>query len=333
MQRGAETVHAANPNVLVILSGIGFDTDLLFLRNRPVSVSFSRKLVFELHWYGFSDGHGAWVNENLNQVCGKISRQKTRMLDHGFPLFFSEFGMDERGTNEGDDRFLTCFLGWAAENDLDFALWSLQGSYYLRQGVKDMEEYFGLLDRSWSGIRNSTFLQRVSAIQSPFRGSTLTRVPHPSPPEVAAILRMILNVLAGPGPRETNLPIIMFHPLTGLCVTRTTSRALPLKLGHCTQPQSWIYTPRKKLLLTGTREYLQSGNQGRPAMVGRNNASSWEMISDSRMHIATEVGQTIGCLDVDGKNNLIMSGCKCLRGDMSCDPSSQWFRLVESTRR
>ncbi|KAI4340674.1 hypothetical protein MLD38_025484 [Melastoma candidum] len=309
MERGAETVHAANHKVLVILSGLGFDMDLLFLRDRPVRVSFSRKLVFELHWYSFSDSRDAWVDENLNQVCGRISRQKTRMsgyvLDNGFPLFLSEFGIDERGTNENDNRFLTCFLGWAAENDLDFALWSLQGSYYFRQGVRDMEEFFGVLDRSWTGIRNSTFLQRVSAIQSPFRG---------------------------PGLQDTNLPVIIFHPLTGQCVVRMTSRSQSLKLGPCMQPQAWIYTPRKKLLLLGTREYLLSGGLGRPVTVGQGNTSSWATISDSGMHIATEVGRAIGCLDVDREMNVVVSGCKCLSGDRACDPSSQWFRLVDSSR-
>ncbi|KAI4302088.1 hypothetical protein MLD38_037876 [Melastoma candidum] len=32
------------------------------------------------------------------------------VLNHGFPLFLNEFRNDERGTNEKNNRFLTCFL-------------------------------------------------------------------------------------------------------------------------------------------------------------------------------------------------------------------------------
>lgn len=78
MEKGAEAVHAANPNVLVILSGLSYDKDLSFLRDRQVNLSFSGKLVFEVHWYGFSDGQ-AWSSENSNQVCGRVVGNFNRM--------------------------------------------------------------------------------------------------------------------------------------------------------------------------------------------------------------------------------------------------------------
>lgn len=181
MQQGAEAVHAANPDVLVILSGLSYDLDLTFLKNRPVKLSFSGKLVFEVHWYGFTDGQ-AWVSGNPNQVCAQVVTNMMRrsgfLLDQGYPLFVSEFGADLRGTNVNDNRYLNCFLGWAAELDLDWAYWTLVGSYYLREGVVGLNEYYGLYNWNWSEIRNSSFLQRISALQSPLRGThhTHTRV-------------------------------------------------------------------------------------------------------------------------------------------------------------
>jgi hypothetical protein len=41
------------------------------------------------------------------------------LLDQGWPLFVSEFGMNMRGNNVDDDRYVNCFLAWAAELDLD----------------------------------------------------------------------------------------------------------------------------------------------------------------------------------------------------------------------
>jgi len=175
MPKGAEVVHAANPNVLVILSGLNFDTDLSFITNQPVKLTFNGKLVFEEHWYSFSDTQ-AWSLENPNQVCGQVTSSFVRksgfLLDQGWPLFVSEFGLDLRGTNVNHNRFFNCFMAVVAELDLDWAYWTLAGSYYIKQGVVDVDENFGVLSWNWSQVRNTSFLQRISAIQFPFQGIT-----------------------------------------------------------------------------------------------------------------------------------------------------------------
>ncbi|KDP26669.1 hypothetical protein JCGZ_17827 [Jatropha curcas] len=311
MEKGAEAVHSANPDVLVILSGLNYDKDLSFLRNRPVNLTFTGKLVFEVHWYGFSDGQ-AWKNGNPNQVCGRVTSNMMRMsgylLDQGWPLFVSEFGIDQRGTNVNDNRYLGCFLGWAAELDLDWALWTLVGSYYLREGVLGLNEYYGVLNWNWCDIRNSSFLQQISALQSPFQG---------------------------PGVSESNLHKVIFHPLTGLCVQRK-SMLEPLKLGPCTDSEAWRYTPQKILSLKGTYFCLQADELGKPAKLGvicTDSDSKWDVISDSNMHLSSKIsnGTTI-CLDVDSNNTIVINTCKCLSRDNTCDPGSQWFKLVNSTR-
>lgn len=176
MQRGAEAVHSANPELLVILSGLSFDRDLSFVKTQPVNLTFTGKLVYEVHWYAFSDG-SAWESGNSNQVCGRVVNNFMKMsgflLEQGLlpvPLFVSEFGVDQRGTNVNDNRYLSCFLAVAAEFDLDWAIWTLVGSYYLREGVVGLNEFYGLLDWNWCAVRNSTFIQRISALQSPFQG-------------------------------------------------------------------------------------------------------------------------------------------------------------------
>ena len=174
MPKGAEAVHAANPDVLVILSGLNFDTDLSFLQNQPVKLTFNGKLVFEVHRYSFGD---PWESGNPNQVCGQITgdimRKSGFLLDQGWPLFLSEFGVDMRGTSVRDNRYFNCFMAMLAELDLDWALWTLVGSYYFREGVVGVIEYYGVLNPDWSQARNTSFLQRISAIQPPFRGKIL----------------------------------------------------------------------------------------------------------------------------------------------------------------
>ncbi|KAK9751125.1 hypothetical protein RND81_02G244000 [Saponaria officinalis] len=170
MQQGAEAVHRANPNVLVILSGLYFDKDLSFLRTKPVTLSFKSKIVFEVHWYAFSDA-STWKDGNPDEVCRRVVAYNMKMsgflLDQGYPLFVSEWGADLRGTDIKDNRYLNCILTWLKEHDLDWALWSLVGSYYLRGGVAGVVEYYGVLDSDWRNVRSSSFMDRISAIQSP----------------------------------------------------------------------------------------------------------------------------------------------------------------------
>ncbi|PON42299.1 1,4-alpha-glucan-branching enzyme [Parasponia andersonii] len=293
MQRGAEAVHSANPDVLVILSGLSYDKDLSFVRNRPVSLTFSGKLVFEVHWYAFTDG-SAWESGNPNQVCGTVVNNMMRtsgfLLEKGFPLFVSEFGVDQRGTNVNDNRYLNCFLALAAELDLDWALWTLVGSYYYRQGVIGMSENYGVLNWDWDATRNSSLLQKISALQYPFQG---------------------------------------------LCVLRK-SMFDPLTLGPCSSSDGWYYSPQKKLTIKGTYFCLQAVAVGKAARLSikcTESDSNWETISDSKLQLSAKVsnGDSV-CLDIDSANNVITNICKCVSRDNSCDPASQWFKLVDSTR-
>ncbi|OMO81585.1 hypothetical protein COLO4_23500 [Corchorus olitorius] len=244
MQKGAEAVHSANPNVLIILSGLNYDTELSFIKNRAVNLTFTGKLVFEVHWYGFTDGE-AWLTGNPNQVCGRVAKDVMNragyLVDQGYPLFVSEYGVDQRGTNVNDNRYLNCFLGFAAELDLDWALWTLVGSYYLREGVIGMNEYYGILNWNWCEIRNESFIDRIHALQSPFQG---------------------------PGLSETRVHKVIFHPATGLCVLRK-SYFEPLRLGPCTDSEAWTYSPQKNLLIKGTYFCLQADESGTTAKLAQ----------------------------------------------------------------
>ncbi|CAF2051048.1 unnamed protein product, partial [Brassica napus] len=283
MQQGAEAVHSANKNVLVIMSGLSFDTDLSFLMPRPVHLSFTGKLVFELHWYSFSDGN-SWSTNNSNDNCGQVLNRIRNnggfLLNQGFPLFLSEIGIDERGGNVNDDRYFGCLTGWAAKNDVDWSLWALTGTYYLRLGVVGLNEYYGVLDSDWISVRNSSFLQKIYLLQS---------------------------TLQGPGPR-TDAYNLVFHPLTGLCLV-------------CSLKDTAMLT-----LVTDQKI-------GLPCLGRVVRESRWQTISASRMHLALTTSKNNSlCLDVDATNNILANPCKCLSKDSSCQPMSQWFKIINATR-
>ncbi|GAV85791.1 Cellulase domain-containing protein [Cephalotus follicularis] len=309
MQKGSEAVHSANPKVLVILSGLSFDTDLSFLHDRSVNLSFTGKLVFEMHRYAFTDG-SSWVNGNLNEVCGRLvstlNRTSLFLLDKGWPLFVSEFGGDERGTNVNDNRFLNCFHAVLAEHDLDWALWTLSGSYYLREGALGVDEAYGVFSYNWCDTRNATYINRLSGLQVQFQG---------------------------PGLPTTNAYKVIFHPSTGLCVLRRSLKD-PLILGHCNESDAWSYTTQKIISPKKSHACLQADAVGKPAKLGKictDSRSIWNMISDSKMQLSSiATDGTSVCLDIDSNNTIVTNKCKCLSQDTTCDPVSQWFKLVDT---
>ncbi|PAN38719.1 hypothetical protein PAHAL_7G192000 [Panicum hallii] len=322
MQRGAEAVHAANPRVLVILSGLSFDNDLAFLNSRPVNLSFAGKAAFEVHWYSFSNSQ-EWSSGNANQACARVSAGVTRralyLLDRGWPVILSEFGVDNRGVNANDNRYYGCAAAVAADLDLDWALWALQGSYYLREGVLGLDEVYGVLDWSWCKPRNATALRRVQALQRPLRG---------------------------PGLAEAAPYTVLFHPMTGMCVVRRRSLAeQTLELGPCNETEAWAYSAQEQRLALrdSPQMCLRAEGAGRAASLGASCADAmarWRLVSDSKLHVAVNAtasssaagGGTL-CLDVgaDGRS-VVTNPCRCLSADNSCDPESQWFKLVTSTR-
>ncbi|CAH8316892.1 unnamed protein product [Eruca vesicaria subsp. sativa] len=306
MPKGAEAVHAANPKVLVILSGIDFDTNLSFLRDRFFNVSFTDKLVFEQHWYSFSHEGNTWVKHNSNDNCAQISGRVTHsggfLLDRGFPLILSEFGTDERGVDVNGNRYMNCLVAWAAEKDLDWAVWALTGDYYLRTGTKHMGETYGLLDASWKNVRNSTYLQKLSGIQQPLRG---------------------------PGLQDKKL---ILHPHTGLCVTNSHSGNVPtLRLELCTKSEPSTFNPKEGIVWINKMCVEAPDVAGQKVKLGvGTKCSKLGQISATKMHMSFKTSNgLLLCLDVDERDNSIVANpCKCLTKDASCDPASQWFKVL-----
>jgi hypothetical protein len=130
----------------------------------------------------------------------------------------------------------------------------------------------------------------------------------------------------------------MFHPATGQCVTWKLGHQL--QLGSCDQSTAWKYTEEGNIKLIKVDGCVKAGGIGEPTSIvfGYNCAQEkWEQVSASKMHLAS-MSDTDGegnrlCLDVgdDGKT-MVTKPCKCLSDDHNCDPTSQWFKLVNSTR-
>ncbi|XP_074562894.1 glycosyl hydrolase 5 family protein-like [Curcuma longa] len=273
------------------------------------SFLFASKFVFEVHWYGFTDGE-AWVEGNTNDVCGsivgRVNQQAGFLLDWNFPLILSEFGLDLRGTNTNDNRYFSCALAYATAQDMDWTLWALTGSYYLRSGVVDHDEMYGALSFDWSGSKSDAQMARIRSIQLPFQG-----------------------------PNRKQLPghLTILHPLTGLCVS-TDDSFQRLELSGGRYADQWSYV--RQTLSFNNGSFFSCTTAGGVGMEVRleecDTASKWTLLSASQHHVSTQLDDgTSLCLEVSGNGRTVVTNpCRCLSFDSSCDPQDQWFKLANT---
>ena len=137
------------------------------------------------------------------------------------------------------------------------------------------------------------------------------------------------------GPGGGSLHQVIFHPLTGLCVTRKSGNE-PLVLAACSNSERWNYTNQNIVVVKENNMCLEAGELGKAVKVGATCSKSdsrWDLKSASKMHVSSRVSDnSTVCLDVNSNNIVITSACKCLDTDSKCDPTSQWFKFVDSTK-
>lgn len=179
MSQAAEAVHDVNPNVLLIAGGLSYATDLNFLSNKRDldTEHFPEKLVYEFHWYRYNRLTKGSDFSNASDPVACSNSQNNVHIDNGFlvdqsaPLLLSEFGINLASESYAENRFLDCVMDYLHRVDLDWAFWALQGSYYLRDGIEDADEEFGLLGSTWRSWRNPRVVARLqSGIQNSTQG-------------------------------------------------------------------------------------------------------------------------------------------------------------------
>lgn len=162
-------VSGANPKALVILSGLDYDTDLSFIRTRPLEL-LPDKLVYELHWYSWSGGN--WDQRNTcnemkwryqNQGLFMVTQKKRPVLLTEFGANLQQFGLNNWILSPQEEKYMQCVVSVLSETGIGFAIWGLQGSYYYRDQW-DSDESYGLLTHDWSQVRSSRFLRLIQGV-------------------------------------------------------------------------------------------------------------------------------------------------------------------------
>ncbi|KAK7273367.1 hypothetical protein RIF29_14416 [Crotalaria pallida] len=312
ISQGVTTVHKENPNVLVFVSGFNYDTDLSFLKKRPLEVNVGNKLVYEVHSYSWSGSSSDdWIKKPVNQLCARIMnglKDRAGFLMNGpnpAPLVMSEFGIAMEKTDEKNNRFLSCMLAYLAGVDLDWALWAAQGGYYIREKEQVVDESFGIWRFDFRTLRYPKFPQRFQLVQK--------KLLDPS--------------------SNVSKSYIIYHPLSGQCVN--VNKNHELELGNCGGQSRWSQEGQQ-IKLVGDGTCIKAIGDGSPISLSKdcnNKQSSWKTLSTSNLHLGIIDGHDQNlCLERESpiSSKIVTKRCICIDDNPSCldSPQSQWFQLV-----
>lgn len=159
IQQGANAIHSANSDVLIFLSGLDSDANLTAVAQgtalTPGTATFNRgdfdgygddKLVLELHVYDNILGPPTsscatitekWYNAGFQTLNSSAVNQ--------FPLVVTEFGFPQN-TSINEDAYATCILDYFSSENAGWMIWSLGGSYYIREATEDYDEEWFVLN-------------------------------------------------------------------------------------------------------------------------------------------------------------------------------------------
>lgn len=193
MTSAAAGIHAANPDALIFFSGLNYDHELNpITAGQPLSDSDNRrfnisdfdyadKIVFELHSYdnwmtNCTHFHSLLYSRGFNAL--DVSRTSTAR--NVAPVILTEFGFAQNGTNY-QDVYAQCIQDFVTgenrraeaariEGSIGWLQWTIGGSYYIRQGIQDFDDWWAVLNHDWSDWRNTTVLD---AYQRPMVKATL----------------------------------------------------------------------------------------------------------------------------------------------------------------
>lgn len=169
MPEAARAVHEANPDLLISIGGLDGGNNLGTLRDDTFNTTgWDDKRIWDAHAYPFT------VNTPDAGSCDVLKQEFGFLF--GFvlsgdneqqgPLWLSEFGVqmtggDNDGLSDDHNDWLKCFVEYLESNDADWALWSIAGSYYVREGEVDREDLYAALDKDWNDWRNPKFKEKL----------------------------------------------------------------------------------------------------------------------------------------------------------------------------
>jgi hypothetical protein len=148
----ANGINAANPNVLIFLSGLNYDTDLSPIPTgaslgggytfHKSSFSYANKLVLELHNYATTATSCSSLESSLYSAGYNALDSTNTAVVNVMPVVMTEFGHLQDDATYAS-VYSTCLKSYLTGIHGGWMIWVLAGSYYIREGGQDLDETWG----------------------------------------------------------------------------------------------------------------------------------------------------------------------------------------------
>ncbi|PWY76068.1 cellulase family protein [Aspergillus sclerotioniger CBS 115572] len=168
MVENAKQVHEVNSDLLLFFSGLNYDTTLSPIPTasnlgndtyfKKSDFTFSDKIVLELHNYDSSATSCSSLSSSLLTDGFNALETDDSSIVNVLPVVMTEFGYEQDNTTY-TEVYPSCLRKWLPSVHAGWMIWVLSGSYYIRQGIQDYDETWGLLDHTWSDWRSSEAIE------------------------------------------------------------------------------------------------------------------------------------------------------------------------------
>jgi endoglucanase len=137
-----------NPNWLIIVGGLGSNNFLTEVKERPVDLLISNRVVYTSHVYGWSGWGslgGSYAKRTYESFAKSMHENWGYLLEEDIaPVWVGEFGAPD-SPNIGDANYWNNLMRYLKESDAGFAYWAANP-----RKAKDYErESYALLQDDW----------------------------------------------------------------------------------------------------------------------------------------------------------------------------------------
>ena len=168
-----------NPNLLIIVEGINYASDLRQARMQPIQLTYPKQLVYSPHvysWFGGLDDKSlgqlsySELCQSLDDAWGYLgpkvfqnNSQNTTLIDNPVPLWISEIGV---GPND-QPKFLTSMCRYIQERELSWTWWPLNVG---KKPNSEEIETWGIVNSKWNKPLDDWRLKLIQQLMSTQNG-------------------------------------------------------------------------------------------------------------------------------------------------------------------
>ena len=175
-QRGGNAVLAINANLLVIVEGVNYATDLGGAFSLPISLPVANRLVYEAHDYAWD--HSGLSNEQalFTDLGNRWGYLLVQGKPYTAPVWVGEFGTCHGSAAcvydaTGQGFWYHSLSNYLFNADIDWGYWALNGTQATGTGrTWGSEETYGVLDPGWREASLTQLLGSLKALQPSSQG-------------------------------------------------------------------------------------------------------------------------------------------------------------------